>query len=240
MVETVKFNVGGKMFEVSRALIDQHPNTMLSTMISENWETDTDEPLFIDRDGDIFSHVMNYCRYGSIDLPASIPKSMFQRELDYYGITSKDADVRAMSLYEFTKNNNEELKRKQKEIAHNKLVSDMLAFASECQCKLFRSKKDNGIIPESVDYLFQRNDVLYRLYGEEFIEAKNMLRKYLNEYYGLSVKLIETVKRGTRTMCYDENISIDSADYEEDDDDDDDSCCDLGQVAKGLRISVMK
>eukprot|EP00956_Cyclotella_meneghiniana_P014654 scaffold22065_cov21-Cyclotella_meneghiniana.AAC.1 len=68
-----------------------------------------------------------------------------------------------------------------------------------------------------------------------------MLRKYLNEYYGLSVKLIETVKRGTRTFSFDENISIDSADYEEDDDDDDDdSCCDLRNVAKGLRISVMK
>lgn len=247
MAETVQFNVGGKMFEVSRALIDQHPNAMLSKMISENWVTETDDPLFIDRDGDIFSHVLNYCRYGSIDLPVSIPKTMFQRELDYYGINSRDSNIKTMSLYELTKTNNEELKLKQKEIDHHKLVSDMLAFAAECQCKLFRSRSD-GIIPESVDYFFNQHDVLYGLRGKEFIEAKNMLRKYLNDYYGLTVNLIDTVKKsGGRGMpFFDATVSVDSGVYEEgDDDEDDDSCCDISScdirdAVKGLRISVMK
>jgi hypothetical protein len=77
MVDTVKFNVGGRHFEVSRALIDQHPDTMLAKMISETWEKEPDNPIFIDRDGDMFDHVLNYVRYGSIDLPISIPRTMF-------------------------------------------------------------------------------------------------------------------------------------------------------------------
>jgi hypothetical protein len=33
MVDTVKFNVSGKHFEVSRALIDEYPDTKLAKMI---------------------------------------------------------------------------------------------------------------------------------------------------------------------------------------------------------------
>ena len=32
---TVQFNVGGKIYEVSRSLLEHHPNTMLARMASE-------------------------------------------------------------------------------------------------------------------------------------------------------------------------------------------------------------
>ena len=93
MVDTVKLNVGGKHYEVSRDLIDQHPDTLLAKLISETWEKEPDKPIFIDRDGEKFAHVLDYLRYGSIELPPSVPKSMFERELDYYGILVTDASV---------------------------------------------------------------------------------------------------------------------------------------------------
>eukprot|EP00956_Cyclotella_meneghiniana_P011776 scaffold16542_cov74-Cyclotella_meneghiniana.AAC.3 len=65
MVDTIKFNVGGRHFE----------------------------PLFIDRDGEKFAHVLDYLRYGSIELPESIPEAMFKRELDYYGVKVNDGSV---------------------------------------------------------------------------------------------------------------------------------------------------
>jgi len=34
---TVHFNVGGTLYEVSRSLLDQHPDTMLSRMVSDFW-----------------------------------------------------------------------------------------------------------------------------------------------------------------------------------------------------------
>jgi len=80
--KTVKFNVGGKHFEVSRALIDRHSDTMLGKLVSDAWQEDPEETVFIDRDGDIFACVLNYLRYGSIDLPVTVPKSMFDREIN--------------------------------------------------------------------------------------------------------------------------------------------------------------
>ena len=64
MVDTVKFNVGGKHFEVSSALINEHSNTVLGKLVSDTWNEDLGKAVFIDRDGDIFSHVLNFLRYG--------------------------------------------------------------------------------------------------------------------------------------------------------------------------------
>ena len=61
---TIKFNVGGKHFEVSRDLVEAHSETMLGKLISETWQQDPEDTVFIDRDGDIFAHVLNYLRYG--------------------------------------------------------------------------------------------------------------------------------------------------------------------------------
>ena len=55
MVDTVKFNVGGRHFEVSRALIYEHSDTMLGKLVSDTWNEDPEEAVFIDRNGDIFS-----------------------------------------------------------------------------------------------------------------------------------------------------------------------------------------
>ena len=60
----MKFNVGGRHFEVSRALIDSHSDTMLGKLASDTWNEDPEKPVFIDRDGDIFARVLNYLRYG--------------------------------------------------------------------------------------------------------------------------------------------------------------------------------
>ena len=59
---TVKFNVGGRHFEVSRALIDE--DTLLGKLVSDTWNDDPEKEVFIDRDGDIFAQIMNYLRYG--------------------------------------------------------------------------------------------------------------------------------------------------------------------------------
>lgn len=62
--ENVKFNVGGKHFEVSRALIDSHAESVLGKLVSDTWYEDPNKAVFIDRDGDIFAQILNYLRYG--------------------------------------------------------------------------------------------------------------------------------------------------------------------------------
>jgi hypothetical protein len=93
MADTVQFDVSGRVFKVSRALIDAVPDSMLARMISETWEQEPGKPMFIDRDSDLFAQVLNYLRYGSIELPVTITQAMFQHELDYYGIPAVDGSV---------------------------------------------------------------------------------------------------------------------------------------------------
>ncbi|EJK44350.1 hypothetical protein THAOC_37119 [Thalassiosira oceanica] len=90
---TVKFDVGGRLFKTSRSLFDQHKETMLGRLISDTWLDDSTKPIFIDRDGDIFAQVLNFLRYGSVTLPNSIPKDMFLRDLDYFGISHESGTV---------------------------------------------------------------------------------------------------------------------------------------------------
>ena len=97
--ETVQLNVGGRHFEVSRSLIEQRSETMLNQLVSEKWQGNPSERIFIDRDGDIFRHVLNYLRYGSILLPITIPKSMFNCELDYYGIPAEENHIKQVASF---------------------------------------------------------------------------------------------------------------------------------------------
>ncbi|EJK50329.1 hypothetical protein THAOC_30719 [Thalassiosira oceanica] len=90
---TVKFDAGGRLFKTSRSLFDQHEETMLGRLISDTWLEDSTKPIFIDRDGDIFAQVLNFLRYGSVTLPSSVPKDMFLRDLDYFGISHESGTV---------------------------------------------------------------------------------------------------------------------------------------------------
>ena len=92
--EIITFDVGGKICKVSRDVIDENPHSMLARLVAETelsdlaWST-----IFIDRDGDIFAHVLNYLRHGGITLPITIPKDMFLRELEFYGIVPENGTI---------------------------------------------------------------------------------------------------------------------------------------------------
>jgi hypothetical protein len=87
---TVKFNVGGRHYEVSRASIEKFPSTMLARMISETWQKDPEVTLFIDRDSDRFRFCLDYMRDGQVCLPHNVPKEGILLELDYFGFEEVD------------------------------------------------------------------------------------------------------------------------------------------------------
>ena len=169
MVETVQFNVGGKLFEVSRDLIDQNPETMLAKLISETWEKEPDKPIFIDRDQDMFSHVLNYLRYGSFELPHSIPRSMFDRELDYFGIGAPESSVSQLSLGEMSQHLKQQKRR-----------YELFQFAAECH---------NRFVTDSVPFTLEKDHKLFN--SCHYICAKpdemKVVNAFLGGYYGLKV-----------------------------------------------------
>jgi hypothetical protein len=190
MVDTVKFNVGGKHFEVSRALIEQNPDTMLSKMISEVWEKEPEKPMFIDRDGDMFAHVLNYLRYGSIELSTTIPQAMFKRELDYYGIHLNEFAVQQQSIAEITRS----LYNK---FADEKMKYNMFTLAVECN----NSFCQNSFGKETCTCYVARSR-LNEQFGMKlgFIGniQRNLLDMYLKDHFGLVLGDVFFYSKNTR------------------------------------------
>ena len=90
--ETVKFNVGGVKYEVSKSQIDLYPNTMLARSVSDQWRPDNVETeIFIDRNGNLFQYVLDYMRQnGKVHIPMTVSKDALIDELAYYGFEGVD------------------------------------------------------------------------------------------------------------------------------------------------------
>ena len=87
-VRTVTFDVGGRLHKVRNSFISLNQNNVIGRLGQIALDRNVDEPIFIDRDGDIFIYVLNFLRDGTIELPTTIPRSTFIRELRFYGIDS--------------------------------------------------------------------------------------------------------------------------------------------------------
>eukprot|EP00970_Alexandrium_tamarense_P008597 scaffold1630_cov228-Alexandrium_tamarense.AAC.7 len=154
--------------EPSRYLAPSSTSTLIpsSEERSETWQEDAEKPVFIDRNGDLFSQVLDFMRYGSIELSSATPKSMFDRELDFYGITAEEGSVQHQSLAKVTE-----------EFSCWKSKCDMFRLALECYHQYglrsgevqVRICKDHALF--STDHITE--------------EEREMLCLYLDVYFGL-------------------------------------------------------
>ena len=76
--ETIKFNVGGTLFETTFGTIKH--SSFLNALCDIKWG-ENKEPIFIDRDSKHFKHVLAFLR----DYRYPFPLKLYY-ELDFYGI----------------------------------------------------------------------------------------------------------------------------------------------------------
>lgn len=85
MSSIVRFNVGGKKFSTTLATLECRGENMLSAMVKSDVGAirDADGAYFIDRNGRMFEHVLDYLRTGKL----RIAKEQVESELNYYAIS---------------------------------------------------------------------------------------------------------------------------------------------------------
>lgn len=92
--QRVRLNVGGRRFEVARATVAAHPDTMLARMFAADGggaaalaKADADGFHFIDADGDAFAVVLNYMRTRALRcvVPAGMEDHM-RAEFSFWGV----------------------------------------------------------------------------------------------------------------------------------------------------------
>jgi hypothetical protein len=177
---TVSFNVGGKVYEVSRSLLGSFPRKTLLALKASDVAT-LNDPVFIDRDGDRFAYCLDYMRDGTVCLPANIPKGSFLQELKHFGFENvqasaiDQADMTAFAgnlMIQYGMYVREEIEDMEREVKNLNLKIRMMKLAQLC----FNSR-------------FARGKVIYfRIDTEESKQLWPVETSVLNQYlanYGL-------------------------------------------------------
>ena len=89
MSEIVSLNVGGVKYTTSKSTLARYPQSMLYCMVFGDFPTATDESkcIFIDRDGHLFRHILNFLRVGQLTLPENFSEyDQLKQEADFYCI----------------------------------------------------------------------------------------------------------------------------------------------------------
>jgi hypothetical protein len=80
--------VGGRLYKVSRSLIEKFPSTTMLARMA--WQKDPKATLFIGRSGERFEYSLDYMRADKVWLPLNVPKEALLDDLEFYGFEDID------------------------------------------------------------------------------------------------------------------------------------------------------
>lgn len=85
--QVVAFDVGGTIFKVSAKLIRTKPSTLLAQLLND--AASTSEPMFVDAAPERFSYLLDWYRYGEINVPRYVPVASLLRDAEYFNLPSE-------------------------------------------------------------------------------------------------------------------------------------------------------
>ncbi|ESO97782.1 hypothetical protein LOTGIDRAFT_79214, partial [Lottia gigantea] len=87
--DCITLNVGGYLYTTTKSTLCKYPDSMLGVMMSGKFDTsiDSNGHRFIDRDGAMFQHVLNFLRSSHLSLPSDFKTfDLLSIEADFYQI----------------------------------------------------------------------------------------------------------------------------------------------------------
>lgn len=99
--DPVSLNVGGEIYTTTLGMLTHHRDSMLGAMFTGQIPVlrDSRGNVFIDRDGKIFRHILNYLRSNSLDLPDGFREvALLRREADFFQIRPLLEEIRRYEL----------------------------------------------------------------------------------------------------------------------------------------------
>ena len=87
--EKVTINVSGRRFQTRRSTLRKHPDTLLgSDRMLTNFYDHKKKEYFLDRDPDVFRHILSYYQVGKLHISHEDCMELFYDELQFYGISN--------------------------------------------------------------------------------------------------------------------------------------------------------
>lgn len=95
--DPVSLNVGGEIYTTTLDTLTRCRDSMLGAMFTGQISTLRDKRgnVFIDRDGKVFRHILNYLRSSSLDLPEGFSElPLLRREADFFQVRPLLEEIR--------------------------------------------------------------------------------------------------------------------------------------------------
>uniref|UniRef100_A0A670Z987 Potassium channel tetramerization domain containing 11 n=1 Tax=Pseudonaja textilis TaxID=8673 RepID=A0A670Z987_PSETE len=105
----VTLNVGGKVYSTTLETLTRFPDSMLGAMFRgcQPALLDSCGNYFIDRDGKTFRHILNFLRFGRLDLPEGYAElSLLRAEADFYQIRPLLEELRRVEAERWRRQSN--------------------------------------------------------------------------------------------------------------------------------------
>eukprot|EP00057_Strongylocentrotus_purpuratus_P005478 XP_003731063.1 PREDICTED: SH3KBP1-binding protein 1-like [Strongylocentrotus purpuratus] len=93
----IGLNVGGKIYLTTRDTLTRYPNSFFAIMLDSDIPSDRDAQgnYLIDRDSEIFRHVLNFMRCGELVLPRGFNEfDLLEREADFFSLEALEVALR--------------------------------------------------------------------------------------------------------------------------------------------------
>mmetsp|Transcript_12792 Transcript_12792/g.18361 ORF Transcript_12792/g.18361 Transcript_12792/m.18361 type:complete len:210 (+) Transcript_12792:86-715(+) len=182
--KTIRFDVGGQLYRISKSLIEQHEDTMLARLVSDTWLADPDATIFIDRDGGRFKNVLDYLRYGKVSLPFTVPLEMFLLDMEYYGFNSVDNDTARSTLNPSQIDDNDANKQAMMHIRRSFLTAQKDTTTSRTTSMILEKAMEYALLYVGLKSSTTPLEVYHHVSGKdgsEELAKSTQFNKYLNE-----------------------------------------------------------
>ncbi len=84
--EKIVINISGHRFECWRSTLEKYPHTLLGSVEKEFFFDEETNEYFLDRDPELFRHILNFYRTGRLHFPKSECINAYDEELSFFGI----------------------------------------------------------------------------------------------------------------------------------------------------------
>lgn len=121
-----RINVSGTIFETWQSTLDKFPLTLLGSSEREYFYNELTQEYFFDRDPRVFRYILNYYRTGRLHFPRNECVSIYEDELNFFGIRADAMEICCYEEYmEKKKEGAEKLVtvKEEKPFDHSKLTS---------------------------------------------------------------------------------------------------------------------
>ena len=164
--ETVRLDIGGKLFKTTKHTIQKGGDWLINNMLNDC--TESDEPIFIDRDPSMFKNIIGFLRTGYISLNRDDLEAL-KIEVDFYCLSSLLTEIETFETNEREKNI-EKQNLAEQNIKFQALGERFKAFKNDVKMLIIMVNhnhyKDIAKLNENLHLIIKNDDQLFGLISQ--------------------------------------------------------------------------